>query len=554
MENKKRCAIYTRKSVEEGLEQEFNTLDAQRAAAENYIASQIHKGWVCLPKRYDDGGFSGGTVERPALQELLRDAEAGEIDIIVVYKIDRLSRSLLDFAELSKKFDLLNISFVSVTQEINTSSSSGRMMLNILMTFAQYEREIISERIRDKMSASRKKGMWVGGTVPYGFYVKDKKLLIDVQQAEVVRFIFRRYCEVQSVKQVAHELVSAGHKTKQGKDWPLNYIYRMLNNHTYVGEVNYKGEICKGEHRSIVDRDTWNRVQEVLESNSNEDNPKGRIETIAPLKGILQCGHCKCNMGPTYGEKKRRRYPYYLCTKDSKRSISICPVKRVSASEIENQVIKQLAKILSTPTFLNGISSKVGLPGFQLSEIFSRFNEVWPEFQAGEQYRLCQLLIPKVFLYDNRIELFVQVSGVRSLIEELGNVHVDTENQEEIKIVIPIAFHLKGGRKVLVNVSETNQSKQEELTDKTVVASIARAHRWQKMIDSGEFSSSAELAKAIGVSPSYVTRLIRLNYLSPKIVTALMTGTAPSGLSLTKLVEPFPDLWSEQYKLFGFAD
>ena len=240
---KKRCAIYTRKSVEEGLDQEFNSLDAQREAGEAYIASQKANGWVCLPTRYDDGGYSGGNMKRPALQQLLADCEAGLVDIIVVYKIDRLSRSICDFADLSKKFDEWGTQFVAVTQEINTATSAGRMMLNILITFAQYEREVITERVRDKMAASRKKGKWVGGSVPMGYRVENKKLVVEPEEARVIQRIFQRFIEVQSPKLIARELNRDGIKTKQGKIWDASHIYRILENHTYIGEVKYKGTI-----------------------------------------------------------------------------------------------------------------------------------------------------------------------------------------------------------------------------------------------------------------------------------------------------------------------
>ncbi|UKI33650.1 MAG: recombinase family protein [Lentisphaeria bacterium] len=237
---KKRCAIYTRKSVEEGLDQEFNSLDAQREAGEAYIASQKANGWVCLPTRYDDGGYSGGNMKRPALQQLLADCEAGLVDIIVVYKIDRLSRSICDFADLSKKFDEWGTQFVAVTQEINTATSAGRMMLNILITFAQYEREVITERVRDKMSASRKKGKWVGGRVPMGYRVENKKLTIVEEEARIIQRIFQRFIEVQSPALIAQELNKDGIRTKQGRIWNRQHIYRILSNHTYVGKVNYK--------------------------------------------------------------------------------------------------------------------------------------------------------------------------------------------------------------------------------------------------------------------------------------------------------------------------
>lgn len=264
---KKRCAIYTRKSVEEGLDQEFNSLDAQREAGEAYIASQKANGWVCLPTRYDDGGYSGGNMKRPALQQLLADCEAGLVDIIVVYKIDRLSRSICDFADLSKKFDEWGTQFVAVTQEINTATSAGRMMLNILITFAQYEREVITERVRDKMAASRKKGKWVGGSVPMGYRVENKKLVVEPEEARVIQRIFQRFIEIQSPSLIAKELNKDGIRTKQGKVWDKPHIYRILSNHTYIGKVKYKGSICEGEQNAIVELDVWNRTREILALN-----------------------------------------------------------------------------------------------------------------------------------------------------------------------------------------------------------------------------------------------------------------------------------------------
>lgn len=254
-------------------------------------------------------------MNRPGLKQLLADAEAGLIDIIVVYKIDRLSRSICDFADLTKKFDEWGVSFVAVTQEINTATSAGRMMLNILITFAQYEREVITERVRDKMAASRKKGKWVGGSVAMGYKVVDKKLVIDPAGAKVVKRIFQRFIEIQSPKQIAVELNRDGVKTKQGKIWDTAHIYRILENHTYIGEVKYKETICEGEHEGFIDLDIWNRMREILAANDRTPDRTKKVEIIAPLKGILKCGHCGCAMMPTYSSsnKNGKRYFYY-CT------------------------------------------------------------------------------------------------------------------------------------------------------------------------------------------------------------------------------------------------
>ncbi len=282
----KRCAIYTRKSHEEGLEQEFNSLDAQRLSAENYINSQQFNGWRLIEKRYDDGGFSGGNTERPALKELLADIKAGKIDVVVVYKIDRLSRSLIDFAELQTTFEKYNTSFVAVTQQIDTSGSTGRMMLNILMTFAQYEREIIAERIRDKMSATRRQGKYIGGVSPFGYKAENKHLQIQPEEAKAVKQVFRRYLETQSPKLIAQELNAEKLTTRQGKEWRISHIYRMLNARIYAGDIAYKGEVFKGEHEAIISREVWNEAQELLADN-NPMKGKRRDHNVNPPFGNI---------------------------------------------------------------------------------------------------------------------------------------------------------------------------------------------------------------------------------------------------------------------------
>ena len=416
---KKRCAIYTRKSVEEGLDQEFNSLDAQREAGEAYIASQKANGWVCLPTRYDDGGYSGGNMKRPALQQLLADCEAGLVDIIVVYKIDRLSRSICDFADLSKKFDEWGTQFVAVTQEINTATSAGRMMLNILITFAQYEREVITERVRDKMAASRKKGKWVGGSVPMGYRVENKKLVVEPEEARVIQRIFQRFIEVQSPALIAKELNKDGIRTKQGKVWDKPHIYRILNNHTYIGQVKYKESICEGEQNAIVELDVWNRTREILALNEPVPRQTKRMETIAPLKGILRCGHCDCAMMPTYARKNGKRYFYYLCSRDSKRAISTCPVRQIPAGEVERITREQVVKMLQTPTILIKLAQVLNLPAEKIAELFKEI--FWQEISPGEMNRLLHLLLEKVEVHEGKLTVEFKSSGIKTLMEEIAN-------------------------------------------------------------------------------------------------------------------------------------
>ena len=284
---KLRCAVYTRKSSEEGLEQEFNSLDAQREACEAYIASQKPEGWVLVPDRYDDGGISGATLERPALKRLLADIEAQRVDVVVVYKIDRLSRALMDFAKLVEVFDRNNVTFVSVTQSFNTTTSMGRLTLNILLSFAQFEREVIGERIRDKFAASRKKGMWMGGFVPLGYDVKDRKLVVNDAEAATVRMIFERFIKIGSATELVKKLRAEDVRGKQGKLVDKGYVYKLLNNRVYIGEAVHKGVAYPGEHQAIIDRALWDRVHGVLRESPRKRAANTRAQTPALLKGLI---------------------------------------------------------------------------------------------------------------------------------------------------------------------------------------------------------------------------------------------------------------------------
>ena len=356
-----RCAIYTRKSTEEGLEQEFNTLDAQRESGEAYISSQKNEGWECLSDRYDDGGFSGGNLERPALKRLLADVEAGKVDCIVVYKVDRLSRSLLDFARIMEVFDQRKVAFVSVTQQFNTSTPMGRLVLNVLLSFAQFEREIIGERIRDKVAATRRKGKYTGGppVLGYGVDRERKRLVVDPEEAALVQRIFSDFVETGSTTTLAQALTAEGHTTKSwttkdgkhrpGKPWNKVLVYRVLNNPLYVGEVTHKGERYPGEHEPIVTRRLWDQAHSILERNCRTRGVRTRTKTPALLRGIIRCAHCDCSMGPTFSKRRGKTYRYYQCIHASKHGAGSCPVGTVPAGEIERAVIEQLRAVFESP-------------------------------------------------------------------------------------------------------------------------------------------------------------------------------------------------------------
>ena len=359
-----RCAIYTRKSTEEGLEQEFNSLDAQREAAEAFIASQRQEGWIALPTRYDDGGYSGGTMERPALDHLMRDVQAGSVDCVVVYKVDRLSRSLMDFTKIVEIFDRCDVSFVSVTQQFNTTSSMGRLTLNILLSFAQFEREIIGERIRDKIAAAKRKGKHTGGMPILGYDIDhaNRRLVINPEEAELVQRIFKRFIRLGSPLKVAQELnadgittkrwVRANGKVREGRPWNKSHISRMVNNRKYVGEVTHKGAVYPGEHEAIISRKLWDDAHKILSENYHQRSARTRAKTPALLKGIIRCGHCGNSMGITFTRRNGKLYRYYLCVHASKNGYASCPVKSVAAGEMEEAVMGQLRAVFRSPDLI----------------------------------------------------------------------------------------------------------------------------------------------------------------------------------------------------------
>jgi DNA invertase Pin-like site-specific DNA recombinase len=438
-----RCAIYTRKSTDENLEAEFNSLDAQREAAEAYIASQRQEGWAALQDRYDDGGYSGGTLERPALQRLLEDIEAGRVDCVVVYKLDRLSRSLLDFVRLVEVFDQRQVSFVSVTQRFDTSTSMGRLMLNILLSFAQFEREIIGERIRDKVAATKRRGKYCGGMPVLGYDVdrERKRLVVNPQEAELVRHVFHRFVQCGSTTLLAQELNAAGYRTKSwttkqglrrlGTPWNKAHIYRLLNNPIYLGEVRHKGSRYPGEHEAIISQDLWDRAHAILNQNYRARAAQTRAETPALLRGLLRCAHCDSSMGPTFSKRRGKLYRYYLCVHASKNGHDSCPTRSLSAGEIEGVVIGQLRRVLRSPEIVaqtyrearaQADEQKVTCDTFSEQDVVNALGSldpIWDQLFPNEQARIVQLLVKRVDVYPDRAEVRIRAEGLASLVAEL---------------------------------------------------------------------------------------------------------------------------------------
>ncbi len=424
----RRCAVYTRKSTEEGLDREFNSLDAQRDACMAYVASQRAEGWTLVPDHYDDGGFSGANLERPALRRLLADIERDRVDVVVVYKIDRLSRALMDFSKLVEVFDAHGVTFVSVTQSFNTTTSMGRLTLNILLSFAQFEREVIGERIRDKFAASRARGMWMGGKVPLGYDVQDRKLVANEAEAAVVRRVFEGFAEIGSGTTLTRVLRAEGVTTKQGRAINKGDIYKLLNNRTYVGEAAHKGQVYAGEHRAIISRDLWDRVHAALQESPRARANKNRSQSPALLKGLI-FGVDGRALSPTHTRRRGRLYRYYVSQSALKgiEGADAGIVRRVSAAEIEAVVVDQVRALLRQPeivvgTWLAARAEEPGLTEAEVRDALGALEPLWEELFPAEQARIVRLLVERVEVGPLGADIRLRVQGLSSLVRDLGAI------------------------------------------------------------------------------------------------------------------------------------
>lgn len=435
IKTKKNCAVYTRKSTEEGLDMEFNSLDAQYESCEKYIQIHDHEGWNIVQDKYEDGGFSGGTVERPALKRLLADIQARKINIVVVYKIDRLSRSLLDFLNLMKVFEEHEVSFVSVTQNFDTSTPMGKLMLNVLLSFAQFEREITGERIRDKIASSKRKGMWMGGVTPLGYEVKDRHLHIKEDEAASVRMIFDYFIMLKSVTMLVQQLpemdifskkrISKNGREIGGTKLDKGSIYKILNNPIYIGKIRHKDNIYDGKHKPIISEETWEKAHKIIKESPRERSISTKRKTKAVLCGVLRCGGCNSSMTPCHTKKKGGKlYRYYGAVNYRKGNCPDCPVKQVTASEIEAVVLHQLKSIFAAPEMIIETWKEVTRSDASITEVDVRnalvdIFPVWNELFPKEQEQLLNLMLEKVVIYTNYVDVRVRADGLDSLVKEL---------------------------------------------------------------------------------------------------------------------------------------
>ncbi|BDG74057.1 integrase [Roseomonas fluvialis] len=423
---KLRCAVYTRKSSEEGLDMEFNSLDAQREACEAFIASQRAEGWVLVRDRYDDGGISGGTLERPALKRLVADIQEGLVDVVVVYKIDRLSRSLVDFTKLVEVFDANNVTFVSVTQSFNTTTSMGRLTLNILLSFAQFEREVIGERIRDKVAASRKRGMWMGGYVPLGYDVRERKLLVNAAEAALVRRIFQGFVELESCTRLVQVLRAEGATTKRGRLLTKSDVYRILSNRVYLGEAVHKGTAYPGEHDAIVSQAQWDAVHAILQVSPRVRVNRTRNTTAPLLRGLIFDSDGRA-MSPSHSRGRGgQMYRYYVSQAVLKGGATERPaIARLPAGEIETAVVAQVRALLRQPEMVVGTwraarASAQDVTEQEVLQALERIEPLWEEFFPAERARIVRLLVDRVDVRAEGAAVRLRLDGLGSLVRDLA--------------------------------------------------------------------------------------------------------------------------------------
>ncbi|OYU02096.1 MAG: resolvase [Sphingomonadaceae bacterium PASS1] len=420
-----RCAIYTRKSSEEGLDMAFNSLDAQRESCEAYIASQRAEGWLCMREHYDDGGFSGGTLDRPGLKMLLEDIEAGLVDVVVVYKIDRLSRSLMDFSRLVEVFDKHGVTFISITQSFNTTTSMGRLTLNILLSFAQFEREVTGERIRDKFAASRAKGMWMGGFVPMGYDVEGRKLIINEAEADRVRQMFQRFVKLGSATLLTRELVAAGSINKRGKPIDKGFLYKLFRNRLYLGEVVHKGTSYPGEHQAIITHELWDQVHAILQESPRQRAANTRTQTPALLKGLIFTASGVA-MTPTATKRGSRHYRYYT-SMDAIRNRAgegTDGFVRLNAGMVEGAVIQHIRDLLRAPEIAARAvaAARRSDPDIDVHDVVTAlagFDGLWEALFPAEQARIARLLIERVTVSADGLAVDLRTDGLGSVIREM---------------------------------------------------------------------------------------------------------------------------------------
>ena len=533
MDKKKiRCAIYTRKSSEEGLEQDFNSLDAQREACEAYIKSQMHEGWVLIKKEYNDGGYSGGNMNRPAFQELLLDIENDKIDIVVVYKVDRLTRSLMDFSKIVEVFDKHKTSFVSITQQFNTTTSMGRLTLNMLLSFAQFEREVTGERIRDKIAASKKKGMWMGGCTPLGYKKENKKLVIEENDAQKVKLIFDKYLELKSVPKLKDWLEKENIRTKSDNLFFKGALYYMLSNKVYIGKIVHKDNVYDGEHNGIIDEITFERAQKLLYENKVDKICGTKCSSNSLLAGLIfDDNHNR--MTPSHSTSHKRRYRYYVSQAIKKYSkLTAGTVSKIPAGEIEKFVILTTKELLQNKKQMQKM-----LSGFDVNKQIELL-KVAQTIEDYENPKLIRSVVNKVVVSDKNVEITYDAKNIKEvlLIINRGNKIMLIPQRKDtepitIKKSIRISQPSKTGNILILNAKENDTPEPNPY----LVNALVKSYYYHKQIHNGK--TIEDLQKEENLKDSkYIRNILNLKYISPDLTEQILNGTQTEEFSLTKLI------------------
>ncbi len=552
------CAIYTRKSSEEGLEQGFNSLDAQREACEAFILSQKEQGWKALPSLYDDGGFSGGNTERPALARLLEDIRARRVRIVIVYKVDRLTRSLADFAKLVELFDTHGVSFVSVTQQFNTTSSMGRLTLNVLLSFAQFEREVTGERIRDKIAASKRKGMWMGGYVPIGYLPKERTLVTDEPQAERIREIYRLYLDFGCVRRLKAELDRLGWVTpvrnslranmSGGKPFSRGHLYLILGNPIYVGRIAHKEAVFPGLHPAIIDEALWQAVQSRLAANLQGHRGRSNVKNPCLLMGLAFDGQGR-GLAPTHTKKGARRYRYYVGPAlPGSNDDSASPSLRLPAQELEDAVLHSLTSLLTDKSRVVELMGAVPAREAQ-SRLRSAVDQAKRLTEAKSADRIGELkrLVSRVVVLEDRLQIAVRQGAIGTA--------SDAPFSDEATILIEMPVERRRCGKAVRLIVRTAGELETRGQDAKLIALLAKAHEWFAQLTSGRYDSVYAIAQEQGLTRAYVTKVIHLAFLAPDIVERIARGNHPLDLSAHRLIRmgSLPLAWEEQRALLGMT-
>jgi DNA invertase Pin-like site-specific DNA recombinase len=573
-----RCAIYTRKSSDEGLEQEFNSLHAQREACEAFVASQRHEGWHALSAHYDDGGYSGGTMNRPALQRLLTDIAADKIDVVMTYKIDRLTRSLFDFAAIVQAFDAKGVSFVSVTQQFNTTTSMGRLTLNVLLSFAQFEREVGAERVRDKIAASKAKGLWMGGVVPFGYAAVDRKLRIKAEEAKTVRLLFDLYLKLGSVRQLQEDCERRELRTKSritpdgrssgGKTFGRGHLYSLLSNPIYIGRIRHKGRSYEGEHEALIDAGTWDKVQAQLTMNAGRKRGRVSSKHSSLLAGLLFTAE-GVSFTPSHAANHGRRYRYYverpLVIPDTTKakpsghqpngSATGLQAKgwRLPAHEIESLVRKQLAGFLrKRGALLDALRLRRKSPDV-VSALLARASELADGLDSGSLASCLEIvsaLVRRINIAQDQVTIEIAADDLTKQLFAQDKLRSTAKNRRPILIETPVSFRRRGVEAKLIVLDQQQNSTEPDIS---LVKALARAHEWFGRIACGEATGLSDIARARRLGRTYVTSIISLAFLAPDITKAILEGRQPTELTAKALMDSalkMPTLWADQRRHF----